>query len=112
MPAGLETIGLLPPPDPQRWETSPLSRLALGARRGMVGLRLAAQVAAELREQGVRQWHGRGDATGSHGCWHWWPMPGGAFWGCTDDRRLGLLLDARREAAWLFWQERGGCGDR
>jgi len=118
LPAGLATTGLLPPPQPLRWEASPLSCLPLGGgRRGVLGLRLQPDQAAAIRAQGA-DWLNRcvADAAGPP-AGRWQQLPGRpcAFWACRADGGLAWLLDAAAVAAWLFWQEpsdgrRGCCG--
>ncbi|RYE88883.1 MAG: hypothetical protein EOO78_34195, partial [Oxalobacteraceae bacterium] len=51
LPAGIDTVALLPAALPQHWEASPLSALPLrrDGRRGVIGLRLHAVTVQALR---------------------------------------------------------------
>ncbi|KRG49278.1 hypothetical protein ARC20_00065 [Stenotrophomonas panacihumi] len=103
LPAGLETVAVLPPRDPGCWATSPLSRLPLGGgRRGMVGLRLSEACAARLPEAAKAT---RRDAQAPRYL-GWQALPGrGGLWCRSEGGALAVLVDPGRALAWLFWQE-------
>jgi len=106
LPAGLEIRSLLPPMEAVRWESSPLSRLALGGRRrGVLGLRLSAAFAADVLRHGLRM----GEGGGPHGAprylaWQSLPARGG-YWCRSEDGDVAVLVDAKAGEAWLFWQD-------
>lgn len=55
LPAGIDTVALLPAAPLSQWEGSPLSALPLAreGRRGVIGLRLHARTAQALRVDAV-----------------------------------------------------------
>ena len=108
LPAGLEIRGLLPLDEPMRWESSPLSRLALGGRRrGVLGLRLAAAFAADVLRNGLRMEHGSASRLAPrYLAWQALPARGG-FWCRSEDGEVAVLVDAEQGTAWLFWQDSG-----
>lgn len=107
LPPGLRTVGVLPPPAPSCWETSPLSCLPLGGgRRGTLGLRLDAGVAAAIRARGLEALRDCTEGAGVPAMMSWRCLPGRpfGFCACRDDGALACLLDASAAAVWLLWQ--------
>lgn len=103
LPAGLETVAVLPPPDPDCWATSPLSRLPLGGgRRGMVGVRLAAACAARFAGGS----HVPDSAAMPPRYLAWQSLPGQrGFWCRSVEGELAVLVDPPQAVAWLLWQQ-------
>lgn len=123
LPAGIDTVALLPAAPLQRWECSPLSALPLGreGRGGVIGLRLHAATAQALRTGGAgflkaaQQHKARPGTAPTRSYGPWQRLNNGSYWTRSTDALLGVLLAAEEAAVWLLWQHpdaAGPCNDR
>ncbi|MBB4756318.1 hypothetical protein GGR60_003015 [Xanthomonas arboricola] len=113
LPAGIDTVALLPAALPQAWEASPLSALPLhrDGRRGVIGLRLHPGTAQALRLDGSRflQAAQRQDVPADSAlqrCYGpWQRLSNGSYWARSTDALRGVLLASEEAAVWLLWQQ-------
>ncbi|MCC4615396.1 hypothetical protein LL972_05065 [Xanthomonas campestris pv. asclepiadis] len=113
LPAGIDTVALLPAALPQPWEASPLSALPLrrDGRRGVIGLRLHAGTAQALRVDGSRflqaahQQDVQADSARQRRYGPWQHLSNGSYWARSTDALLGVLLTTDEAAVWLLWQQ-------
>ncbi|AKC78863.1 hypothetical protein XB05_09075 [Xanthomonas arboricola] len=113
LPAGIDTVALLPAALPQCWDASPLSALPLrrDGRRGVIGLRLHAGTAQALRlgGSGFLQAAQRQDAAAGNArprrYGPWQRLSNGSYWARSTDALLGVLLASEEAAVWLLWQQ-------
>ncbi|APP85528.1 hypothetical protein ABQZ99_007230 [Xanthomonas hortorum pv. vitians] len=118
LPAGIDTVALLPAAPLQRWECSPLSALPLGreGRGGVIGLRLHAATAQALRTGGTgflqaAQQHKAPPGTAPTRSYApWQRLNNGSYWTRSTDALLGVLLAADEAAVWLSWQQPDAAG--
>ncbi|EGD08949.1 hypothetical protein [Xanthomonas vesicatoria] len=120
LPAGIDTVALLPAAPLSQWECSPLSALPLACegRRGVIGLRLHARTAQALRADGCgflqatrRQQASSQDAcVRSYGPWQ--RLSSGSYWARSRDALLGVLVAQEDAAVWLMWQQPGNATQR
>ncbi|MBB4130029.1 MULTISPECIES: hypothetical protein [unclassified Xanthomonas] len=114
LPAGIDTVALLPAALPHGWERSPLSALPIRHdwRRGVIGLRLQAETAQALRmgDAGCLQAAQQSEAalagtprTRSYGPWQ--RLSNGTYWARSTDALLGVLLACADAEVWLLWQQ-------
>lgn len=112
LPAGIDTVALLPAALPQQWEGSALSALpwAGQGRGGVIGLRLHDRTAEDLRTGGCnflqasRQQMTQGEA-GLPRYRPWQRLSNGSYWTRSNDALLGVLVAAEASAVWLMWQQ-------
>ncbi|MBV6814801.1 hypothetical protein ACE15N_14205 [Xanthomonas campestris pv. passiflorae] len=113
LPAGIETVALLPAALPGSWESSALSALPLNRdrRRGVVGLQLHARTAQQLRIgghaflQAAAQQHPRAGNPRTRSYGPWQRLGNGSYWARSTDALLGVLLATDEAAVWLLWQQ-------
>ncbi|MEA9580355.1 hypothetical protein VC218_16075 [Xanthomonas nasturtii] len=119
LPAGIDTVALLPAAPLSQWEGSPLSALPLAreGRRGVIGLRLHARTAQALRVDGCsflqasRQQAPAPDAR-VRGYEPWHRLSNGSYWARSTDALLGVLVAQEEAAVWLMWQQPGNAAQR
>ncbi|WP_372393401.1 hypothetical protein ACCQ05_07530 [Xanthomonas sp. NCPPB 3582] len=112
LPAGIETVALLPAAPPLAWECSALSALPLAGqgRRGVIGLRLHQGTVQAVRSGGCaflqasRQQLQAG-ATVQRRYGPWQRLSDGSYWARSSDALLGVLVAAEEAAVWLMWQQ-------
>ncbi|CAD0318295.1 hypothetical protein [Xanthomonas hortorum] len=113
LPAGIDTVALLPAAPLQQWECSPLSALPLGreGRRGVIGLRLHADTAQALRKggsgflQAAQQQDTLSGKLPTRRYGPWQRLSNGSYWARSTDALLGVLLATDEAAVWLLWQQ-------
>ncbi|MEA9564697.1 MULTISPECIES: hypothetical protein [unclassified Xanthomonas] len=120
LPAGIDTVALLPAAPLSQWEGSPLSALPLAreGRRGVIGLRLHARTAQALRVDGCsflqasRQQQAPAPDARVRGYGPWQRLSNGSYWARSTDALLGVLVAQEEAAVWLMWQQPGNAAQR
>ncbi|MCL1500087.1 hypothetical protein A7D16_11770 [Xanthomonas nasturtii] len=113
LPAGIDTVALLPAALPQPWERSALSALPLhrDGRRGVVGLQMHADTAQALRVgghaflQAAPQQHTPASKARTRSYGPWQRLSNGSYWARSTDALLGVLLATEEAVVWLLWQQ-------
>jgi hypothetical protein len=113
LPAGIDTVALLPAALPHSWEGSALSALPLhrDGRHGVVGLQMHARTAQQLRTgghvflQAALQRHTSPGSTRTRSYGPWQRLSNGSYWARSTDALLGVLLGTEEAAVWLLWQQ-------
>ncbi|WP_115554211.1 hypothetical protein [Xanthomonas arboricola] len=120
LPAGIDTVALLPAALLSQWEGSPLSALPLAreGRRGVIGMRLHARTAQALRVDGCsflqasRQQQAPAPDARMRGYGPWQRLSNGSYWARSTDALLGVLVAQEEAAVWLMWQQPGNAAQR
>ncbi|KQR13629.1 MULTISPECIES: hypothetical protein [Xanthomonas] len=120
LPAGIDTVALLPAAPLSQWEGSPLSALPLAreGRRGVIGMRLHARTAQALRVDGCsflqasRQQQAPAPDARVRGYGPWQRLSNGSYWARSTDALLGVLVAQEEAAVWLVWQQPGNAAQR
>ncbi|MGD6477427.1 hypothetical protein VWQ19_05970 [Xanthomonas citri pv. citri] len=112
LPAGIDTVALLPAALPHAWESSALSALPLNRDRrgGVVGLQLHARTAQHLRIGGhaflqAAAQHIRAGNPWARSYGPWQRLSNGSYWARSTDALLEVLLATDEAAVWLLWQQ-------
>ncbi|XUP35077.1 hypothetical protein WAE31_11535 (plasmid) [Xanthomonas axonopodis pv. vasculorum] len=113
LPAGIDTVALLPAALPHSWERSALLALPLNRdrRHGAVGLRIHACTVQQLRIgrhaflQAAAQQHTRTGNAWAPSDGPWQRLRNGSHWARSTDALLGVLLAIDEAAVWLLWQQ-------